>query len=123
MDKRCSKDMMVEVCQLMVQLRDDHVHLGRNIMAAGALAEIALQRSAVELQEAGLAPENLERPIADLKLSVRSSKSLNRQNISTLGDLIRHSAEDLLECRNFGDTCLLEVREKLAVFGMKLRAE
>ncbi|MFM9026133.1 MAG: DNA-directed RNA polymerase subunit alpha C-terminal domain-containing protein, partial [Planctomycetaceae bacterium] len=43
--------------------------------------------------------------------------------ISTIGDLVRRTAGDLLECKNFGVTCLNEVREKLSERGLRLRGE
>lgn len=65
----------------------------------------------------------LARPIAELNLSVRARKCMIRLAINTLGDLIRRTGDDLLECKNFGVTSLNEVREKLTVLGIKLRGE
>ncbi len=61
--------------------------------------------------------------IADLNLSVRARKCTTKLGITTIGDLIRRTAEDLLECKNFGVTSLNEVREKLSERGLKLRGE
>ena len=47
----------------------------------------------------------------------------SHQGRATLVDLVRRTAEDLLECKNFGVTSLNEVREKLAERGLKLRGE
>jgi DNA-directed RNA polymerase subunit alpha len=65
----------------------------------------------------------LARPISELNLSVRARKCMIRLTINTFGDLVRRTADDLLECKNFGVTSLNEVREKLTVIGMKLRGE
>ncbi len=65
----------------------------------------------------------LSRPVSDLNLSVRARKCMARLGINTLGELIRYSADELLECKNFGVTSLKEVRDKLAAFGLKLRGE
>lgn len=65
----------------------------------------------------------LTRPIAELNLSVRARKCMIRLAINTLGDLVRRTGDDLLECKNFGVTSLNEVREKLTVLGMKLRGD
>jgi len=65
----------------------------------------------------------LARPIAELNLSVRARKCMVRLGINTFGDLLRRTGDDLLECKNFGVTSLNEVREKLAVRGLKLRGE
>ena len=65
----------------------------------------------------------LARPIAELNLSVRARKCMIRLGINTFGDLLQRTGDDLLECKNFGVTSLNEVREKLAVRGLKLRGE
>jgi MFS family permease len=38
-----------------------------------------------------------------------------------LGDLIGRSSEELLEAKNFGQTSLTEVKEKLQAYGLRLR--
>ena len=48
---------------------------------------------------------------------------MTRLAIATIGDLVRHTGDELLECKNFGVTSLNEVREKLTVLGIKLRGE
>jgi len=62
-------------------------------------------------------------PITELNLSVRARKCTTKLGITTIGDLVRRTAEDLLECKNFGVTSLNEVREKLAERGLKLRGD
>ena len=65
----------------------------------------------------------LDRPIADLNLSVRARKCMVRLGLSTIGELVRRTGDDLLECKNFGVTSLNEVREKLQISGLKLRGD
>jgi DNA-directed RNA polymerase subunit alpha len=65
----------------------------------------------------------LERPIADLNLSVRARKCMVRLGIATIAELVRRTGDDLLECKNFGVTSLNEVREKLTAQGLRLRGE
>lgn len=65
----------------------------------------------------------LERPISDLNLSVRARKCMTRLGLTTIGELVRKSQDDLLECKNFGVTSLNEVREKLTQANLKLRGE
>lgn len=65
----------------------------------------------------------LDRPIADLNLSVRARKCMNRLGLNTIGELIRKTGDDMLECKNFGVTSLNEVREKLADLGLKMRGD
>jgi DNA-directed RNA polymerase subunit alpha len=65
----------------------------------------------------------LDRPISDLNLSVRARKCMIRLGLNTIGELVRRTGDDLLECKNFGVTSLNEVREKLALHGLKLRGD
>ncbi len=65
----------------------------------------------------------LDRPISDLNLSVRARKCMIRLGLNTIGELLRKTGDDLLECKNFGVTSLNEVREKLTIKGMKLRGD
>ncbi len=65
----------------------------------------------------------LDRPIADLNLSVRARKCMVRLGINSIGELVRKTGDDMLECKNFGVTSLNEVREKLSDLGLKLRGD
>lgn len=91
------------------------------------LGMLAAEKHAVELYEPeALSPDEqalLTRPISELALSVRARKCMTRLGINTLGELIRHTGDELLECKNFGVTSLNEVRDKLASFGLKLRGD
>jgi DNA-directed RNA polymerase subunit alpha len=65
----------------------------------------------------------LNKPVSDLNLSVRARKCMNRLGINTLGDLVQRTADELLESKNFGQTSLTEVREKLQQYGLGLRGD
>jgi DNA-directed RNA polymerase subunit alpha len=67
--------------------------------------------------------ELLSLPITELNLSVRARKCTSRLGINIVADLVRRTADDLMECKNFGVTSLNEVREKLAERGLKLRGD
>jgi len=45
---------------------------------------------------------------------------LESENIPTVRDLVVHIPDQLLEVRNFGDTTLKEVTEKLTSLGLRL---
>jgi len=45
---------------------------------------------------------------------------LESENIQTVRDLVQRTEDTLLEVRNFGDTTLNEVREKLSQYGLHL---
>ncbi len=62
----------------------------------------------------------LNMKLSELRLSVRANNCLESENIATLRDLVQRTEDQLLEVRNFGDTTLNEVREKLAQYGLHL---
>lgn len=62
----------------------------------------------------------LNMSIAELSLSVRATNCLESENINSVRDLVSRSEDQLLEVRNFGETTLNEVREKLTELGLRL---
>jgi DNA-directed RNA polymerase subunit alpha len=73
---------------------------------------------AVTLDPATEAKLNLN--LAELNLSVRATNCLETENITTVRDLVSRTEGQLLEVRNFGETTLQEIREKLADIGLRL---
>ena len=63
----------------------------------------------------------LNKPVSDLGLSVRARKALQLLGVQTLGDLASRTEAELMGVKNFGATSLVEVREKLADWGLGLR--
>jgi DNA-directed RNA polymerase subunit alpha len=61
--------------------------------------------------------------VADLELSARSRKALERLGIATLGDLANLSEEKLLGCKNFGETSLNEVKQILRRHNLSLSTQ
>jgi DNA-directed RNA polymerase subunit alpha len=74
--------------------------------------------------ERGAGDADLERKLnmslAELELSVRATNCLESENISTVRDLVARSEDELLEVRNFGETTLKEVKQKLGEHGLTL---
>ena len=54
------------------------------------------------------------------ELSVRASNCLENENITTVGQLVSRNEDDLLDLRNFGETSLNEVKQKLNEIGLRL---
>ena len=63
------------------------------------------------------------KPVNELNLSVRARKCMTRLGITTVGELVSHSGDELLESKNFGVTSLVEVRTKLKTLELKLRGD
>jgi DNA-directed RNA polymerase subunit alpha len=74
-------------------------------------------------EQTGPLGANLDTPIEELDLSVRSYNCLKREGITTVGELVTKSEADLLDIRNFGAKSIDEVREKLQELGLSLREE
>ena len=64
--------------------------------------------------------ETLNRSLAELNLSVRATNCLESEGITTVRDLVGRSEDELLTVRNFGETTLDEVRERLESLGLRL---
>lgn len=62
----------------------------------------------------------LDTPVTDFELSVRSRNCLKKMNIRTLRDLLMITKAELLSYKNFGETSLLEIESMLAQRGLRL---
>lgn len=59
-------------------------------------------------------------PLAYLRLSARTYNVLLGNQVETIGDLLQHSAQDLIQIRHIGPRAIAEIRECLDAF---LRSE
>ena len=64
--------------------------------------------------------EKLGRSLAELNLSVRATNCLEGEGINTVRDLVGRTEEQLLQVRNFGETTLQEVRDRLGAINLRL---
>jgi len=62
----------------------------------------------------------LERPIADLELSVRARNCLDSANLMTLYDLVTMSENEVMKLKNLGKTSLTEIKSRLSERGLSL---
>ncbi|MFQ5730442.1 MAG: DNA-directed RNA polymerase subunit alpha C-terminal domain-containing protein [Planctomycetaceae bacterium] len=90
--------------------------VGQNIRPSTATDLSYLQQTLSPQEQA-----QLSRPISDLNLSVRARKCMSRLGITTMGELMQRTPDELLSSRNFGVTSLNEVRAKLTELNLKLR--
>ena len=78
------------------------------------------------LQDTGYSPVDLEmedklnQSLAELNLSVRATNCLESEGINTVRDLVSRAPDQLLQVRNFGETTLQEVVERLEAIGLRL---
>jgi DNA-directed RNA polymerase subunit alpha len=59
--------------------------------------------------------------IEQIEFSVRARRALEGLSVRTLGELAAKTEAELLACRNFGQTSLHEVRQRLSEYGLTLR--
>lgn len=64
---------------------------------------------------------DLTLPIEEMDFSVRSYNCLKREGVTTIGQLIEKSEQDLLDIRNFGQKSIDEVKQKLAELNLGLK--
>ncbi|MBW2735179.1 MAG: DNA-directed RNA polymerase subunit alpha [Deltaproteobacteria bacterium] len=68
--------------------------------------------------------DNLNRPVDELELSVRSANCLQNANIKYIGQLVQKTEAEMLKTKNFGRKSLKEIKEILSAMqlglGMKL---
>ncbi len=113
--KNFGETSLVEIREM---LHSKGLELGQ-FAAEKAMPEPTVDLTAMSPDEQAL----LERPIAELNLSVRARKCMARLGLTLISELVRKTGDDLLECKNFGVTSLNEVREKLTSLGIKLRGD
>lgn len=89
---------------------------GPEVPVEGIAAELAGHREAMD-------PEieaKLNMSLAELELSVRATNCLESEGITTVRELVTRDDDRLLQVRNFGETTLREVKEKLKKHGLHL---
>src|SRR5438094_5623132 len=99
-------------------------HLNPFIQYAEPGPEMALDERGEAVAVGDSLDHDLERKLnmslAELELSVRATNCLESEGITTVRDLVIRTDEELLEVRNFGETTLKEVKQKLQERGMHL---
>jgi len=65
----------------------------------------------------------LNRSVNDLKLSIRARRAVENMGCMSLGEIVSHTEEELLAMPNFGVTSLIELRDKLGEYNIKLKGD
>ena len=56
-----------------------------------------------------------------MDLSIRCLKCMQSLGVETIGDLVQKTDKELLQCQNFGQTSLNELKRKLAAHNLALK--
>ncbi len=101
-------------------LLQEHV---RHFLDFGHLPMVSSEAEGMPEKDSAELKDLLAKAIDDCGLSVRSINSLKNSGISTLGDLVGYSEDELLKVKNVGEKALTEIAEMLQReglnFGMK----
>ena len=89
-----------------------YTELGPQVHTASRGASMSGADAALEVK--------LSMSIAELHLSVRAGNCLEAEHIMHVRDLVSRTEDQLLEVRNFGETTLSEVQQKLRELGLHL---
>jgi DNA-directed RNA polymerase subunit alpha len=65
--------------------------------------------------------KQLEKTLEDFGFDKRACNLLRERNINTLGELLAHSREELLDIHKFGEKSLVKVEEQLLEMGYELK--
>jgi DNA-directed RNA polymerase subunit alpha len=112
--KNFGETSLIEIKTMLAQ---KGLQLGQEVDPGPSRAMMPMQAEGVDADENAL----LSKPVGELELSVRARRALDRLGILTLGDLAARSESELLTCKNFGQTSLNEVKQRLAEHGVGLR--
>lgn len=65
----------------------------------------------------------LSKSASEMNLSVRAANCLKNAKLSSIGELVQKTEEELLHYKNFGKVSLIEIKEKLKEMGLSLRVD
>lgn len=109
--KNFGETSLMEVKQMLAQ---KGLRLGQGKIEGGA--PLPAPPKPVEVSQ-----EILNQHIDSLDLSVRSKKCMERLGINTVGALISRTEAELLSAKNFGQTSLNEIKQRLEERGLRLK--
>jgi len=91
----------------------------RNLRLGQALEDEDDQDAAGQPSDA--MKDAMEIPIDQVDFSIRARKALENLGVKSLGNLAAKTEAELLACKNFGQTSLNEINQRLGEHGLKLR--
>ena len=74
----------------------------------------------VDEEATRLYQDRLNHSVEELELSIRTANCLSNQGIKTIGDLAKWTEVDLLRTKNFGRKSLMELKQVLEPYNIKL---
>src|SRR5690606_18381362 len=111
--KNFGETSLVEIRELMAS---HGLSIGQNLHEKMAREPI-FNPTELSPQEQAL----ISQSVTELNLSVRSRKCMTRLGITTIGELISRTPDELLSAKTVGVSSLNEIRQKLAEQDLRLR--
>lgn len=105
------------VAEIKQMLASKGLRLGQDTAGGPRLR----QEDIDELHERGITDQILNKPISVLDLSVRARKALQMLGVLSLGELAARTEAELLGVKNFGQTSLDEIKERLGDHDLSLK--
>ncbi|HED67014.1 MAG TPA: hypothetical protein ENJ09_15840 [Planctomycetes bacterium] len=115
----CGRDADAAACYDLV-LKNDGADRRAALYLADAVAGMDMYYDEDLEKKEDRLNQILRIPITDFELSVRARNCLNKMQITTLGDLVQRTEQELLSYKNFGETSLTEIKEILHSKGLRL---
>ena len=103
--------------EIRTMLTNKGLHLGQALEEQQSQARKDLLKTVA----ANIPEAVLNKSVNELEFSVRSRKALQRLGISSVGELATRTEAELLGVKNFGQTSLLEIKQRLTELGLGLR--
>lgn len=104
-----------EALGIAAKIMSDHLAVVIELSEKAKLTDFIVDR-----EDSG-SVQLMEMSIEELDFSVRSYNSLKRAGISTVGELINKSEEEMMTIRNLGRKSLKEVKDKLEELNLSLK--
>jgi len=101
-------------------IRGDGPHERARLYLKDALASLNMYYDEDKQGEMERRSDLLNLPVSDFELSVRCRTALESIGINSVSDLVTRTEQELLSCKNFGETSLREIKMVLAQRGMRL---
>ena len=109
-------DEITEIDKEVRRLRERIFELNKRRIELKKLIKTARQNGPTS-------PEVLAIPVAGMRFSCRLKNTFKNENIETIGDIVRLHMSDFRRMPNFGEKSLLEVKDLLSTFGLKIKGD
>ena len=107
------EEAFFEACELLIK------HF--NIIFEGKV-EKPVEKKTAEKPEAETMGDVTETVVEDLKLTGRTLNALLKNNIKTVGGILRKSEKSLMELEGMGEKALSEIKRKIKKLGLELKS-